>query len=127
VILDAALYRMDDLERLLGLDVGGGRRAPDDGVTRSGHQHRLFGTVRVGQDHALGLVYGAALGGWMYLFAWGVLHATHVSSPQLIGGAIGACCAVVVMLEVGRVGSESNNRARRAPAEHPPPHARPLA
>jgi hypothetical protein len=112
--LDAALYRADDLERRLGLAVDGERQDPGDGVTRSSRQHRLFGTVTVGQDQALGLVYGAALGGWGYLLAWGALHAAHVSGARLIGGVIGVCCAVAVILEVGRVSSESKNRATRS-------------
>jgi hypothetical protein len=120
--LDAALYRADDLERRLGLDVNGGQT--DRGAaTRSTRQHRLFGTVTVGQDQALGLVYGAALGGWGYLLAWGALHAAHVGNARLIGGAIGACCAVAVLLEVWRVSAESRNEAGRLAADQVPPQA----
>ena len=50
-------------------------------------QHRLFGTIRVSQDQAVGLVYGAALGGWGYLFGLRVMeHGLHVSGARAIGG-----------------------------------------
>ena len=115
--LAAALYHARDLARLLEL------RAPDrqresDGTTRPpGRQHRLFRTLRVGQDQAVGLVYGAALGGWSYLLAWGVLRGFHVSGARAIGGVIGACCVVAVVFEVGRISSEATKAAERIAAE----------
>lgn len=44
--------------------VGGEGRAP-----------RLFGIVPASQHLGVGLVYGAALGGWVYLVAWGAAKA----------------------------------------------------
>ena len=72
--LAAALYRARNVARLLELQVFHGRAEPAGVISRSGRHHRLFGTVTVGQDQALGLVYGAALAGWTYFLVWGVLR-----------------------------------------------------
>jgi hypothetical protein len=44
----------------------------------------------------LALVYGAAIGGWMYLLAWGALHSWDVGNAQKIGGVAGVVAAVAV-------------------------------
>jgi len=50
------------------------------------------------------LVYAAALGGWVYLAAWGALRAAGVGSGARGGGlAIGAVAAVVVFVAVLRL------------------------
>jgi len=115
--LAAALYHAEEVARLLDLHVARGRHEPERALKPSGRQHRLFGTMTVGQDQALGLVYGAALGGWSYLLAWGVLRGLHVSGARAIGGVIGACCAVAVVFDVGRISSEATKGAERTAAD----------
>ncbi len=115
--LAAALHHARDLARLLGLRAPDGRNEPEGLIRPSGHQHRFFGTLTVGQDLGLGLVYGAALGGWSYLLVWGVLHGLHVSGARAIAGAIGVCCAAAVVFEVGRISSETTKAAERSAAD----------
>ncbi|MBV9337680.1 MAG: hypothetical protein JO262_15545 [Solirubrobacterales bacterium] len=111
--LAAALCDARDLARLLELRASSGRNQPAGVIRPSGRRHRLFRTLDVGQDQALGLVYGAALGGWSYLLIWGVLHGLHVSGARAIAGVIGVCCAVAVVFEVGRISSEATQAAER--------------
>lgn len=77
----------------------------------------FFGIVTVGQERALGLVYGAALGGWSYLVAWGALRALDFSGAREVGGVIGAFSAVAVMFEVERIGKEAKAAAERVAAD----------
>ncbi len=63
---------------------------------------RLFGLVRVGQGRGLALVYGAALAGWSYLTAWGVLRWIGVGHPRSVGGAVGVVLGLVVLAELER-------------------------
>jgi hypothetical protein len=67
----------------------------------------VFGIVTVGEDRALGLVYGAALRGWSYLVGWGALRALGIGGARPVGGVIGALSGIAVMLEVQRIGSEA--------------------
>ena len=127
--LAAALYHVRDVARLLDLDVARGRNDPDQVIRPSSRRHRLFGTVTVDQDQALGLVYGAALGGWSYLLVWGTLRGLGLNGARAIGGVIGACCAVAVVFEVGRISSDATEAAERiaadtATASHPGSDAR---
>jgi hypothetical protein len=115
--LAAALYDARDVAQLLELHVARGRNEPEGEIRPSGRRHRLFGTVAVGQDQALGLVYGAAIGGWSYLLIWGVLRGLHVSGARAIGGLVGACCAVAVLFEVGRISSMATRTAERVDAD----------
>lgn len=119
--LAAALYHARDVARLLALPSARGRNEPEGVITPSGPRHRLFGTMTVGQDQALGLVYGAALGGWSYLLAWGVLRGLDVSGARAIGGVVGACCAIAVVFEVGRISSMATRTAARVDADPSPP------
>jgi hypothetical protein len=121
--LNAALYRAQHLERALGLRDAQGQSSPVDKTGQPVEQPRAFGTVPVSQDQAVGLVYGAALGGWGYLLVWGALHGLQVSGARAIGGVIGALCAVVVVREVARVSSETKKAAER-PTPEPPPWPR---
>jgi len=64
-ILDSMLRHVQALERLLGLHAARGTNGPDGALSQFAPRHgRLFGIVTVGPERALGLVYGAALGGW---------------------------------------------------------------
>jgi hypothetical protein len=118
--LAAALYHARDVARLLGLHVARGRNDPAGVITPSGNRHRLFGTVTIGQDQALGLVYGAAIGGWSYLLVWGVLRGLHVSGARAIGGVVGACCGVAVVIEVGRISGLAKRTVERTDADWSP-------
>ncbi|MBV9681753.1 MAG: hypothetical protein JO046_08170 [Solirubrobacterales bacterium] len=118
--LAAALYHARDLARLLGLHVALGRNEPEGVITPAEHRHRLFGAVTVGRDQALGLVYGAAIGGWSYLLIWGVLRGLHVSGARAIGGVAGACCGVAVVFEVGRISGLAKRTLERADGDPSP-------
>ncbi len=64
---------------------------------------RLLGIVRVDRDQGLALVYGAALAGWSYLVAWGLLRAVHAADARSVGAAVGALVGVLVTAELIRV------------------------
>jgi hypothetical protein len=114
--LHDALDRAQHLQRALGLGGVQGQTGLVRGTGEAAEQHRLFGAVPVSQDQGVGLVYGAALGGWAYLFVWGVLHGLDVSGARTIGGVIGVFCMVIVVGEVARV-----SRERKKPAHQPEP------
>ena len=113
-ILDAMLRHEQALERLLGLDVAREKNGPDGALRQfAPGRGRLFGLVTVGQERALGLVYGSALGGWSYLVAWGALRALDFSGAREVGGVIGALTAVAVTSEVERIGREAKKAGER--------------
>jgi hypothetical protein len=117
-ILDAMLRHARALEELLGLRAGGKSTVSGGVLSQFTLRHgRLFGRVTVRQERAVGLVYGAALGGWSYLVAWGALRALDLSGARQIGGVIGACSAVAVMFEVDRIGSETEKEDERGAAD----------
>ena len=62
---------------------------------------KLFGLIPASHHLGVGLVYGAALGGWVYLVVWGALVAAgaHAHS-QAIGVVVGAAAALAVAREV---------------------------
>jgi hypothetical protein len=80
-----AIERAGDLERRL--------EVPSGGLYRMRPHPR-------GHDSGLALVYGAALGGWTYLVAWGGLRALDAGRPRVVGAVIGVLVglAVVVLL-----------------------------
>jgi hypothetical protein len=57
---------------------------------------RELGLPAAKHHRGLALVYGAAIGGWAYLLAWGALHSWDVSNAQKIGGIAGVAAAVAV-------------------------------
>jgi hypothetical protein len=71
-------------------------------------------SIQAGRQRDLGLafVYAAALGGWTYLVAWGVLHALGVGSAQATGAVIGAVAGLVVIGLVLRVHPGATKRRR---------------
>ena len=88
-----ASERVNRLESLLfseGPLVGGYGRTP-----------KLFGVIYASHRLGVGLVYGAALGGWTYLIVWGALAALgeHRHS-QGIGVAVGAVVAFAIVREI---------------------------
>jgi hypothetical protein len=118
--MNVALYRAQNLGRALGLRVAHGQTSPIEATGEPTYQHRLFGAIPISQDQAVGLVYGAALGGWGYLFVWGALHGLSVSGARQIGGVIGAFCTVGVVREVARVSSETKKAAGRLDSDAAP-------
>ena len=50
----------------------------------------VLGGLRLGHSLGVALVYGAALAGWSYLVAWGVLRAAGLDHARAIGLALGA-------------------------------------
>lgn len=70
-------------------------------VGAAGRTPKLFGLIPASHRLGVGLVYGAALGGWVYLVVWGALVAAgaHAHS-QDIGVAVGALAAVAILLEI---------------------------
>jgi hypothetical protein len=97
-VADYATRRAQQIEAALGfVSLTGGDRpgglyseAPERGS-------RLFGAVVVDRERGTALVYGAALAGWSYLVAWGVLHACHVGSARTLGAIVGAAVGVAVV------------------------------
>jgi hypothetical protein len=67
-------------------------------------QARLLGVVPISRAAGIALVYGAALGGWGYLVAWGALRAAGVAGGARAGGlAIGAVFGLVIAFEILRL------------------------
>lgn len=100
VILRDVSARVLLLER--GLDPDDGAppgRAADPEPARG---PRLFGLVRPTHARGLGLLYGAAIGAWIYLTVWGALGSLEVPSADGIGAIVGAVGAVVVVAEAER-------------------------
>ena len=104
-ILEAMLHHARALERVLGLEAGSRVRGPDGLLSlRPGTHGRFLGVVTAAHERALGLVYGAALGGWSYLVGWGALAAFGVDGAQEGGAAIGAVGGLAVLWDVERLG-----------------------
>ncbi len=104
-ILEAMLRHAQVLERVLGLETGPNVRGPE-GLLNTSARGRFLGVLTAGHDRALALVYGAALGGWSYLVAWGALLSFGLSNAQDAGAVIGAVAGLVVMWEVERLGRD---------------------
>jgi hypothetical protein len=71
------------------------------GAAGSGRTPKLFGLIPASHRLGVGLVYGAALGGWVYLVVWGALAAAgaHAHS-QGIGVAVGVVAALAIVCEI---------------------------
>jgi len=66
-----------------------------------GRTPKLFGLIHASHRLGVGLVYGAALGGWTYLIVWGALAAVGAHEhSQGIGVAVGAVAAFAIVREV---------------------------
>lgn len=116
-VYDYAVHRAKILEERLG--VGSVFRDGAPGGLfgeRPGRTVRLFGLAVAGHDRGLALVYGAAVGGWSYILAWGALHALGAGSPQRIGGVIGVVAGLAVLLELLRVDTRPNKAGAPRPA-----------
>jgi hypothetical protein len=88
-----ATERVNRLESVLfatGPLVGGYGRTP-----------KLFGLMPASHRLGVGLVYGAALGGWTYLVVWGALVVAGARAhSQEAGVAVGAVVALAIVREV---------------------------
>ena len=95
-IADRLSAHADRLERALQFD------GPVLGQRLAGGT-RLFGLIGLSRGRALALVYAAALAGWGYLTAWGLLRAIELAHARGWGLAIGAGVGLLVFLEVERI------------------------
>jgi hypothetical protein len=91
----AAATRIGELEQEL-------LHAPLVGSRQKGAP-RLFGLLPLEYSLGLALVYGAALAGWSYLVAWGILDAANAGHARQIGVAIGGVAGLLVLFEVLRI------------------------
>jgi hypothetical protein len=108
----AAVRRAAELERTLGLLSGPGGLLRE----RRGRTARLFGLLAVWQSRGLALVYGAAVAGWTYLFAWGALRALDVANARNGGLEIAVLIGLLVIADVERI-DRRTARAEPKPAE----------
>src|SRR5262249_33843544 len=93
-LYDQIIERAVELEQKLGL-----------GLLSQRAQKRatLFGVVSARHERGIGLVYGAALSGWTYLFVWGALRALDVGGARTIGAIAGILVGAAVVVEVERI------------------------
>ena len=103
-VYTATLRHGRALERLLGLGAGGEHTGPADLLAQAPPAHaRPFGLASLGQEHAVAIVYGAALAGWSYLVAWGALRAAGAAGARGIGAVIGVVAGALALVEVDRI------------------------
>jgi len=94
-LFEAFLARAASLEAELGFP-GGGPVGP-----RPRETDRLLG-LPVSQQVGLGLVYGTAFAGWVYLVAWGIFEGTNRADPQAWGAGVGALAGLLVAIRLAR-------------------------
>jgi hypothetical protein len=75
----------------------------------------ILGGLRLGHSLGVALVYGAAIAGWSYLVAWGVLRAAGLDHARAIGLALGAIAGAAALERIVRL------EGAPAPAEAPQP------
>lgn len=104
-LYDYAVHRAQELERRLGFasvfdetQTGGlFSERPDRSV-------RIFGIAAVWHDRGLALVYGAAIGAWSYVVAWGALRGLGAGDARQLGGAVGVVVGLLTLFEFVRGG-----------------------
>jgi len=70
-------------------------------VGEPGRTPKLFGLVPASHRLGVGLVYGAALAGWIYLVVWGALVAAgERQHAQAIGVAVGVVVGLAIAREI---------------------------
>jgi hypothetical protein len=95
VLYEALLRRASSVEAELGFAGGG----PVGG--RPGPAGRLLG-LPVSHRAGVGLVYGTAFAGWVYLVAWGIFEAADRADPQAWGAGIAAVAGLLVAVRLAR-------------------------
>jgi hypothetical protein len=68
---------------------------------------RTLGPFTIGHRLGVGLVYGAAFGGWGYLVGWAALRALDVGSARAIGLALGAALGLAAVPAIERLEAPS--------------------
>jgi hypothetical protein len=106
---EAAMRRARRLEQQLGLNGGPFSERPAPTI-------RLFGVVTIAHSRGLALVYGASLGGWSYLVAWGALGALEIGSARSFAVTIAALVGAAVVVDVDRVERRRVEEERSAEA-----------
>jgi hypothetical protein len=101
-LYDYGLRRVQRLEIELGFESVHGSGAGGLFTDRPGRTLRLFGVLPVDRDAGLSLVYSAAIAGWIYLCAWGALHALGLGHARAIGGVVAAGAGLLLLLELTR-------------------------
>ncbi|MGH2891778.1 MAG: hypothetical protein ACRDPM_00725 [Solirubrobacteraceae bacterium] len=81
---------------------------------RAGSRGRFLGVTTATHDRALGIVYGAALAGWVYLVGWGTLAAFGVDGAQEGGAVIGAVAGLAVLYDIERLGRSATEAGERS-------------
>jgi hypothetical protein len=94
-LYDAMIQRAKELERLLGLPTVQGLQGA--GGVLAMRPGRWFA-----HDRGWTLVYSAAIAGWSYLAAWGILRWFLVDSAQTIAAVTGAAVGFLVAAAVER-------------------------
>ena len=70
-------------------------------VGAAGRTPKLFGVIPASHRLGVGLVYGAALGGWVYLVVWGALVAAGAGRHSPAWGlAVGVVAALAVVWQI---------------------------
>ncbi|GAB4413206.1 MAG: hypothetical protein Fur0044_07540 [Anaerolineae bacterium] len=96
-IFDTMILRAKMLEILLQLEpLDDSYRYGGPFLSRSKRTLKLFGVIRVWGDRGLGIIYGAALGGWAFLITRSLTTLMAVSQPVSI--TLNAAIPVVVTL-----------------------------
>jgi hypothetical protein len=121
-LYDYAVHRAKKLEqRLQFVSISDETRAGGLFSERPDRTFRIFGLATVWHDRGLALVYGAAIGGWSYVVAWGALRALSVGPAQKVGGVIGVAVGLLTLAEFLRMDARPNktgSTAARAPVAH---------
>jgi hypothetical protein len=66
-------------------------------------QTRLYGVINLSRRRGLALVYAAALAGWGYLTAWGLLRAIELTHAREWGVVVGGAVGLLLFVEVERI------------------------
>ena len=81
-----------------------------------GPGHLLTGRRGQTANRGVAIVYGAALGGWMYLFAWGALRALDIANARNAGAAIAVVFGVLVFADAEWIDRRTANTEASRPA-----------
>ena len=103
-IYDGVVHRAKYLELRLGFEASDGTRPERAGLfaERPERPKILFGRVEAWYGRGLGLVYGAALAGWLYLVLWAGLALLGVPGAKELGGAGAIAGGILTFAEMQR-------------------------